>query len=230
MRRAAAVDDMEARLHKSVIWSVPLADFMSNLAALFLMLFAFSLDQTVSEGGPSLEESLQELQQEFGGTISAERLAKLTRQKQETDAAQSLKKAIEDQGLAGQAKVEMDEKRIKLIMTAPVLFDSGIAELKPGAQQVLSAVASSLKGSDGEVVVEGHTDNIPIKSGMYATNWELSLARSFAVVNFLLEQGMPPARLTATGYGEHRPVADNASREGRSANRRIEISLLRRKA
>ena len=77
------------------------------------------------------------------------------------------------------------------------------------------------------VLVEGHSDNLPIVGGGYRSNWELSAARSFSVIKFLISQDMDPQRFHARGYGEYRPLAANDTREGRKRNRRIEISLIR---
>lgn len=73
--------------------------------------------------------------------------------------------------------------------------------------------------------MEGHTDNVPISTGMFPSNWELSASRASRVVRYLADHGVPPNRLRAIGYGEMRPLADNASEQGRSANRRVSIVI-----
>ena len=112
-----------------------------------------------------------------------------------------------------------------------VLFDSGEAELKPDGQAVLQKIAAFLAlHPELKIHVIGHTDNVPIRGAArsrFATNWELSTARALAAVRFLTEQaGVDPRRLGAVGYGEYRPVADNATPEGRARNRRIAITIL----
>jgi chemotaxis protein MotB len=112
-----------------------------------------------------------------------------------------------------------------------VLFDSGEAELKTDGASVLRKVAAVLAQHPNlKIHVIGHTDNIPIRPGArgrYASNWELSTARALAAVRFLTEKaGVEPSRLGAVGYGEFRPVADNATPEGRARNRRIAITIL----
>jgi chemotaxis protein MotB len=112
-----------------------------------------------------------------------------------------------------------------------VLFDSGEAELKPDGANVLRKVASILAQHPNlKIHVIGHTDNVPIRAAArsrFASNWELSTARATAAVRFLSEQaGVDPRRLGAVGYGEFRPVADNATAEGRAKNRRIAITIL----
>ena len=112
-----------------------------------------------------------------------------------------------------------------------ILFDSGEAELKPDGAAVLRKVAVILAQHTNLLVhVVGHTDNVPIRPGArgrFASNWELSTARATAAVRFLAEKaGIDPRRLGAVGYGEFRPVADNATAEGRAKNRRIALIIL----
>ena len=112
-----------------------------------------------------------------------------------------------------------------------VLFDSGEADLKPAGAAVLRKVAAVLAAHPSlKVHVIGHTDNVPIRAAArnrFPSNWELSTARATAAVRFLTENcGVDPRRLGAVGYGEFRPVADNATPEGRARNRRIAITIL----
>jgi chemotaxis protein MotB len=112
-----------------------------------------------------------------------------------------------------------------------VLFDSGEDELKPDGQAVLLKIAAFLaQHPELKIHVIGHTDNVPIRGNArnrFPTNWELSTARAVAAVRFLTERaGVDPRRLGAVGYGEYRPVADNATPEGRARNRRIAITIL----
>ena len=112
-----------------------------------------------------------------------------------------------------------------------VMFDSGEAELKPAGAAVLRKVAEVLAQHPNlKVHVIGHTDNVPIRAAArhrFPSNWELSTARATAAVRFLTEiAGVDPRRLGAVGYGEFRPVADNATPEGRARNRRIAITIL----
>jgi Flagellar motor protein len=121
--------------------------------------------------------------------------------------------------------------RLTLNILDNVMFDSGEAVLKPGGEAVMQKVAAFLaERPELKIHVIGHTDNIPIRAdsrNRFASNWELSAARALAAVHFLTEQaGMDPRRVGALAYGEHHPVADNATAEGRAKNRRIEIAIL----
>jgi chemotaxis protein MotB len=108
-------------------------------------------------------------------------------------------------------------------------FPSGSAEVRAASIPLLSSLAVTLPA--GPLRIEGHTDNIPIHTAQFATNWELSTARATAIARLLLERGpIDPANLSAAGYAEFHPVASNATAEGRSRNRRVDIILLRRQA
>jgi chemotaxis protein MotB len=115
------------------------------------------------------------------------------------------------------------------LLTDRVLFDSGLAELKPAATPVLSKVAEILRQERvHQVMVEGHTDTVPIAGSVFPTNWELSTARASRVVRFLIASGVQSHRLSAAGYAALHPIATNLTSSGRSRNRRVEIVLLRR--
>jgi chemotaxis protein MotB len=125
-------------------------------------------------------------------------------------------------------RVELTELRGKMTvkMKDKILFSSGSARIGKEGKEALAAVAEVLRGLEDKVIrVEGHTDNVPLGRGGYATNWELSVVRALAVVRFLQESGVDPTRLAAAGYGEFQPISPNDTPEGRSLNRRIEIVL-----
>jgi chemotaxis protein MotB len=144
------------------------------------------------------------------------------------------KKSSEYEKMASALRGEIESGRIELTelrgkmtvkMKDKILFSSGSATIGKDGKAALAAVAEVLRGVDGKLFrVEGHTDNVPLGRGAY-TNWELSSARALAVVRYLQDQGVDPARLAAAGYGEYKPIAPNDTPEGRSQNRRIEIVL-----
>jgi len=106
-------------------------------------------------------------------------------------------------------------------------FDSGSATLKQGSLTLLNDVAETLSSYSNGVRVEGHTDDVPISSSAFPSNWELSTARATNVVQYLIKQDdFDPGNISATGYGQYRPVADNASEDGRQKNRRVDLVLL----
>ncbi|WP_433985105.1 flagellar motor protein MotB [Tunturiibacter empetritectus] len=108
-------------------------------------------------------------------------------------------------------------------------FPSGSAEVRPASIPMISILANTLPV--GPLRVEGHTDNVPIHTVQFASNWELSTARSTAIARLLLEHGpIDPANLAAAGYAEFHPVASNDTEDGRTQNRRVDIILLRKQA
>jgi chemotaxis protein MotB len=145
----------------------------------------------------------------------------------DVDLAKDLNELIEKQHLAEKAQVEITARTIKISLSAPVLFESGSAEIKPEIIPVFEELLGHLRESQNTIVVEGHTDDIPIHTAMYRSNWELSAARAFSVIHYFIDRGVSPARLVAHGYGEFRPLAANDTEEGRARNRRIEITILR---
>jgi chemotaxis protein MotB len=125
----------------------------------------------------------------------------------------------------GHVRVTEGAQGITVEINASVLFDSGEARLQLPALRVLTAVGQILATTDFPIIVEGHTDNAPINTPLFPSNWELSGARAASVVRLFVETGVDPRRLTATGYAEQRPVADNATDEGRQRNRRVAIIM-----
>ena len=124
---------------------------------------------------------------------------------------------------AGQLKVTLRNGHMVLQMANDVLFDSGKTDIKGSGQDALRQVATVLKTiSDRHFQVAGDTDNVPIQTALFPSNWELSTRRAVEVVHFLVTQGMRPQLLSA---GEFDPISPNDSADGRAKNRRIEITL-----
>ena len=129
--------------------------------------------------------------------------------------------------MGGRVEIGASREGIVISMAGNVLFDSGRSDLKPQGLALLDAFAERLKTMPNEIRVEGHTDNVPIATALYPSNWELSSARATTVGRYLAEHGgLRPARLIAAGYGEFRPVAPNDSRQGRARNRRVDLVIL----
>ncbi len=118
-----------------------------------------------------------------------------------------------------------DERWLQIELQAAILFDSGGAVLSDAAQVIIGELSKTLVEHNNVIRVEGFTDDVPISTPLYDSNWELSAARASAVVRLLEQQGISPERLAATGYGEHQPTASNVSEEGRAKNRRIVLMV-----
>lgn len=207
-RRARPREDSD---DGGTIWLTIYSDMMTNLMLFFLMLFTMSRLQT------GLREDLQSaLKDQFSGTKTGQKVE----EKKDDRQMEELKKI---------ALVEETESRIKITLPAPVLFDIGNADVKSETGQILSEISKPLKESKYPITVEGHTDNIPMSGGKYKSNWHLSAARAFAVLNYFTDkEGISPARMSALGYGEYRPVASNDTEEDRAKNRRIDIILVKK--
>lgn len=158
------------------------------------------------------------------------RLEELRKQKMAADAraatfhqlVEKLRSMID----SGQLKVVVRDGRMIIALDSDVLFDSGKTSIKPAGQTALAKVAQVLAGiTDRKYQVAGHTDDVPIHTARFHSNWELSTARAVEVVDFLIASGMKPDQLSAAGYGEFDPIAANDSPDARSRNRRIEIVL-----
>ncbi|MGH8237048.1 MAG: flagellar motor protein MotD, partial [Steroidobacteraceae bacterium] len=117
-------------------------------------------------------------------------------------------------------------KWVEVEIRTDILFPSGVATLSPAAEQVLQQLAATLKPFPNAIRVEGHTDNRPISTTAFPSNWELSAARAASVVHLFTRAGMDPARLAVIGLGENRPSQSNATAEGRNANRRVLLVIL----
>jgi chemotaxis protein MotB len=154
---------------------------------------------------------------------------------QDKETAAQLAKGLENEMRADLESKDVTISKLQGKLTVNILdrvmFDSGEAVLKPDGQAVMQKIAAILaKHPELKIHVIGHTDNVPIRPAAhsrFASNWELSTARALAAVHFLSEQaGLDPRRVGAVGYGEYRPIADNATAEGRARNRRIAITIL----
>jgi chemotaxis protein MotB len=132
----------------------------------------------------------------------------------------------------GAVGVEATSDGVMITMREAILFDSGKSDLKSSSSELLAKIAEILgKSRTREIRIAGHSDNVPIRNNPeYPSNWELSTARALTVLHRLVDaHRLSPAKLVAVGFGEHRPVADNATPEGRARNRRVEIFLVPQK-
>ncbi len=222
-------------------WQTTYGDMVTLLLTFFVMLFAFSSIDAEQFRAiiASFQGSLGILDR--GMTISQDPAAAgrdspagqlFERNPLEHEETQNVLRAITAfqaaYGLHDAFSVEATERGVVIHFTDRVLFDTGKAELKPEAVHVLEALAAELKQLPHAIRVEGHTDNVPIHNPIYPSNWELSTARASRVVRFFIDVGgIDPARLSAVGYGEYRPIATNETPEGRARNRRVDVVLLR---
>ncbi len=225
-------------------WLVSYADFMTLLMAFFVVMYSISqiseqkyrvLSETLTQAFNPTSETVPLPQEgqpvyshtktpvDLDGTALEDRPGNDANELPDTfvrigeQLEQSFEPLIESELI----QVKGDERWLEIELQSSVLFGSGGAELGAEAKEIINALGETLGEHDNVIRVEGFTDNVPIKTDRFASNWELSSARAAAVVRQLVDQGISPARLAAVGYGEHQPSASNDSEEGRRANRRI---------
>jgi len=192
--------DAEQKHEMTHLWVVSYSDFMTILMIFFLMLFAHRL--------------------------WAKKVAWETKHAAQLRAARESQKGMVER-LARLADVDVQAQRVDIHLPDALLYDAGKAELRPSARALLAGLSPELAAFGGEIVVEGHTDDRPLGAhARYRSNWELSVARAFSVIQCLSQNGVKPAHLSARGYGPYRPRVLNDSPEHRAENRRIEIVLL----
>ena len=225
-------------------WLVSYADFITLMFAFFVVMYAVS---SVNEGkyrvlSDSISSAFRNIPGNASGAIvqvnpnaplpigipiKKPQVDLKRQQNRETlrNKAKEITAALAPLVQQGQVRVTEGAFGITVEINASVLFDSGEARLQLLAVRALTAVGQILASTDFPITVEGHTDNAPINTVLFPSNWELSGARAASVVRLFIDTGVDPRRLTATGYAEQRPVADNAEPEGRQRNRRVAINM-----
>ena len=224
-------------------WLVSYADFITLLFAFFVVMYSVS---SVNEGKyRTVSESIKAALNPVASQPSSRLPFNVGESKPQVvnpDLAPVNEPAIRRirellKSVQQATKLELQDVRIidngngSITISLPdwVLFQSGAAMVRPEAVAFLKALADVLIEMDRQVRVLGHTDNVPIRTAQFPSNWELSAARAVMVVRIFSElQGVPAGRLSATGFGDSRPLADNLTPEGRAKNRRVEIVVLER--
>lgn len=212
-------------------WLLTYADLITLLLAFFVVMYSMSQVDAkrfgrmvealsgVLKGGTSVLQNAEQPEQPQGhGLLKLGDLAMI--QHQIDEKFQNLGR---DHGI----ETEITERGLVIHIMESTLFDEGSAELKPGALETLDLVYTEIKDRPNHIRVEGHTDNRPIATPQFPSNWELSTARATSVVRYFTDyHGTPRDKVSALGYGEFRPVASNGVPEGRARNRRVDIVLL----
>ncbi|MDI6865303.1 OmpA/MotB family protein [Thermodesulfovibrio yellowstonii] len=202
----------EENVHR---WLISYSDFLTLLFTFFVALYALSSVDVIK--AEKMTSSLRKVFKVIDEPVSFE-------EDRNKAIIEDLRKLLND--ISG-INIKSDARGIVITLPDSLLFSSGSAELKPESTDALTRIAEKLKELPGKVAIEGHTDNIPISSSVYKSNWELSAARASSVLHFLLQRGLSPDRFLIAGYGEYKPVATNDTDEGRAKNRRVELIILR---
>ena len=147
--------------------------------------------------------------------------------KENEELAERIEEALNENNIGDEVELSFTSQFVQLTMNGALLFDSGRAELKEKAEQMLDKIGVILERyGTGIIEIEGHTDNVPMSSSRYASNEELSSARALSVFYYLRDTTfLDPVNLKHSGMGERAPIADNTTEEGRSRNRRVEIRI-----
>ncbi len=203
-------------------WLVSYADFITLLFAFFVVMYSVS---SVNES--KYQAVFEQFQSAFP---KVDQVGDVPLQSLAPDAVDTLISEIHafitqsDPALLG---LTDNEKWVDITLDAHMLFDTASAELSQQAMMVLSDISATLTPLANSIQVRGHTDNIPINSGLYKNNWALSSARAVAVVSFLVEKGIAPLQLTAVGLSKYDPIDTNDTEYGRKNNRRVVIRILK---
>lgn len=140
-----------------------------------------------------------------------------------------LQNMIDEKGFNNSIKLEENERGITIHILDEILFPSATADLNDGSKDILRRIAALIKPLKNDIRVEGHTDNIPINSSAYPSNWHLSVSRALNTAYYLIDQeGLSPDKVSIVGYSEYRPVSSNITAEGRRSNRRVDIVILKK--
>ncbi|MDY0207120.1 MAG: flagellar motor protein MotD [Pseudomonas sp.] len=219
-------------------WLVSYADFITLLFAFFVVMY--SISSLNEDKYKILTESIEGVFQQQDRSIKPiplgdERIKGQGEANAEAgqpkDPLESIAEQIRDQfdGLLGdgQFKVRANEMWLELELSSSLLFPSGDAIPHQDAFDIIEKISNILAPYDNPVQVEGFTDNRPISTAQYPTNWELSASRAASIVRLLAMDGVKPERLAAVGYGEFRPIADNVDAVGRARNRRVVLVISR---
>lgn len=233
-------------------WLISYADFITLLFAFFVVLFASayrdnqavrSLSRAIRHGFESMGAFSQDKGERVSGSSSAAwEVTQHDALKQSTDAEDAargdapidvaelrkeLEAALGKELKTHEVTLQVTPEGFVISLKELGFFDSGQAVLLPGASEKLTRIARVLSRPGLELRVEGHSDNQPIHTDEFRSNWELSTARAMAVLTLLVDHaGFDPTRISASGYGQYRPTADNSTPEGRRMNRRVDLVVV----
>jgi chemotaxis protein MotB len=231
--------------HASEAWLLPYSDLLTLLLALFIVLFAVSqTDQTkvtqmaqafssaFNTGGPSIFDHAGpniSPSAEIPEKTEDKNVAYVKENQQLEAVKRSLDQYIQNNHLQEALSTALTDDGLMIRIKERALFPSGSADLVEESRKIGPIIAGLLVPISENVVISGHTDNVPISNERYPSNWELSSQRALNFMKYLLAQDvrLNPARFSAVGYSEYRPVADNNTAEGRTQNRRVEVLIAR---
>jgi len=219
--RKSKLKKMSGEAEEAEGWLITYGDMMTLLMTFFVLLFSMSSINPVK---------LEQFSDSVGKALGQKK-------KTETFSLAEIYKeviqVIEEERLKDQIEVETSPRGVAIKIPSEISFASGRADMNPGIFAILNKFERMIRQSVFPIAIEGHTDNVPIRSEIFPSNWELSSARSAQVVKYYIARGLPPDRFQAIGYADTRPRAigrtieeANNSREKQAQNRRVEILFL----
>ncbi len=212
-------------------WLLTYADMITLMLALFVILFAMStisrvkVQQFAKQVSGGFDNTWSINQPPSGGASGSQSFESSS---SIPSIQKELEKFVRQNHLEQQVQVHMDRRGLVItLLSDKSYYDSGSAEMRPETLKILDGVQKFLKRNDNLIRIEGFTDNVPIHTSSYPTNWELSTARAVNVTRYLVENdGIDPGRVSAAGYGQYKPRNKNLTEEDRQQNRRVDIVLL----
>jgi len=222
-----SLDHHEEEAEEGESWLISYADMLTVLMAFFVIIIAASVpDKQRMERLSEVMHAAVEGKSADTKAMPANAIAVLD----QTEVLQGLREAVRKAELDGLVSVAMTSRGVEVNASSELLFGSGQAELSARAGGLMDAVATIASPLPCVIGVEGHTDDVPMRSATFPSNWELSAARAASVVRRLQGAGMPPDRLSAVGYAETRPAAKvdpERPEDGRARNRRVVLLITR---
>ena len=220
-------------------WLLTYSDMITLLMVFFIVLYAVSqVDKARYEVlMKALKQVLtgQQVVTQVGGTVpvpppvigKTPTTAQTAQQKELQNLAKEIQQAAQQSGLQADVSVTVAAVGVRVSFLNGVLFNLGHATIRTSSYPLLDHIGAILATAPNNVIVEGYTDDIPINTARYHSNWDLSAIRATRVIEFLIDTGLDPARFSAEAYSQYRPIASNATAAGRQMNRRVDLVILR---
>lgn len=229
--------------HIDETWLIPYSDMQTLLLALFIVMFAMSqvdneklkrvsqeFNAVFSSGSGMLENSGNSaIPLEMPGALEDTAAGGTVEEGKMNEVKRQLEEEIKGKGYADKVKVELNKEGLEISIQDVVLFNSGEAEILKGSSPLLIQISKMLKSLDNDIKIVGHTDNVPIHTAKFRSNWDLSSMRAVNVMSFMVGAGgLTPNKFSVQAYGEFKPKYTNSTEIGRAKNRRVEIFIVRK--
>ncbi|MBT5855533.1 OmpA family protein [bacterium] len=209
---------MDINMYKQKDSSGDLFVSYADLLTLLLTFFAYIVSISVIDSAKLVTAS-QSIKYEFAKMVPHQEMSPMTQLNAR------LGSMVEQGSLTNNVNVQYVDNRVEIMLDQVLLFDAGSSRMKPLGRKFMKSIVSSLPQEEYRISIEGHTDNSPISSRLYRSNWHLSAIRAAEVVYYLQAVGVPDNKLRLIGYGHTKPVVPNSTRKNKSKNRRVAIII-----